>query len=216
MKNRIPPILTILVIGLILAACGSSQATPATSGVIAAGNDVSNLTVSEKLAIGTLKLKDTGQAVDATQAAALLPLWKAAQSLSSSDTISSKEMDALYVQIQDTMTADQMKSINAMEFTSDDLDQLMSDLGVGAGAETSSTSSTGSSSSGMPSGGSGMPPDAGGMPVGGDAGGFTPPSSASNQSGSSTGQSPTQVSPVNVFIEPLITMLKEKAASLSG
>jgi hypothetical protein len=211
MKNRIPPILTILVIGLILAACGSSQATPATSGVIAAGNDVSNLTVSEKLAIGTLKLE-----VDATLAAALLPLWKAAQSLSSSDTISSKEMDALYVQIQDTMTADQMKSINAMEFTSDDLDQLMSDLGVGAGAETPSTSSTGSSSSGMPSGGSGMPPDAGGMPVGGDAGGFTPPSSASNQSGSSTGQSPTQVSPVNVFIEPLITMLKEKAASLSG
>jgi hypothetical protein len=170
------------------------------------------LTVSEKLAIGTLKLEDTGQAVDATQAVALLPLWKAAQSLSSSDTISSKEMDALYTQIQDMMTADQMKSINAMEFTSDDLDQLMSDLGVGAGSVAPSTSSTGSRSSGMPSGGAGMPPEAGGMPAGGDAGGFIPPSSASNQSGSSTGQSTTQVSPVNVFIEPLIVLLKGKLA----
>jgi hypothetical protein len=216
MKTRTIPLLMILAAGLLLAACGSNQSAPAPSGVIAVGRDSSNLTVSEKLAIGILKLEDTGQSVDAAQAAALLPLWKAAQSLSSSETISSKEMDALYTQIQDTMTADQMKSINAMEFTSDDFDQLMSDLGVGAGSVAPSASSTGRSSAGMPVGGFEMPPDAGGMPVGGDAGGFTPPSSASDQSGSSNGQPTTQVSPVNVFIEPLITILKEKAASLSG
>ncbi len=213
MKTRTIPLLMILAAGLLLAACGSNQSAPAPSGVIAAGRDSSNLTVSEKLAIGTLKLEDTGQSVDPAQAAALLPLWKAAQSLSSSETISSKEMDALYTQIQGTMTADQMKSINAMEFTSDDLDQLMSDLSIGVGSVAPSASSTGSSSSGMPSGGSGMPPGAGGVPVGGDAGGFASPSLASNQSGSSTGQSTAQVSPVNVFIEPLIVLLKGKVGS---
>lgn len=206
----------ILAGGLLLAACRSNQSAPPPSGVIAAGRDSSNLTVSEKLAIGTLNLEDTGQSVDAAQAAALLPLWKAAQSLSSSETISSKEMDALYTQIQDTMMADQIKSINAMEFTSDDLDQLMSDFGVGAGSAGPSASSTGRSSAGMPGGGAEMPPDAGGMPVVGDAVGFTQPSSASDQSDSIKGQPTTQVSPVNVFIEPLITLLKEKAASLSG
>jgi len=49
-----------------------------------------------QLALGTLSLEDTAQAVTAEQAAELLPLWKAVHSLNASDNVTTLEMNAVY------------------------------------------------------------------------------------------------------------------------
>jgi len=84
-----------------------------------------------KLLVGTLKLIETEQAVTKEEAAKLLPLWQAYRSLSSSDTSAEAEVDALLNQIQSTMTTEQVKDINEMNLTSDDVLELMQSLGGG-------------------------------------------------------------------------------------
>ena len=95
-----------LAIGLVLmtAACGGNTTAADTSG-----DSASTASGSEEnvLILGTLKLEDTDQAITSDQASELLVLWKAMRVLSSSDTTSQAELDALFQQIKDTMTADQ-------------------------------------------------------------------------------------------------------------
>jgi len=86
-----------------------------------------------KLAVGILLLEDTDLAVDAEEAAQLLPLWKAVRSLSSSDTAAQEEIQALYDQIQETMTAEQVGAIEAMEITAETMASLREDLGIETG-----------------------------------------------------------------------------------
>ena len=74
MKLKWIPIVAVLVIGLTLAGCGAGVEASTSAGGIAS----TQLSDAETLALGTLKLEDTAQAVDAEQAAELLPLWKAA------------------------------------------------------------------------------------------------------------------------------------------
>ncbi|HZW04077.1 MAG TPA: hypothetical protein VFF68_09135 [Anaerolineaceae bacterium] len=81
--------------------------------------------IEQKLAFGTLLLEGTGQAVTPEQAAALLPLWKAVKSLSTSDIASPEEIAALYAQIQEGMTTEQLETIQALELAADDLQSLM-------------------------------------------------------------------------------------------
>ena len=58
-----------------------------------------------QLALGTLALEETDQAITAEQAAALLPLWKAANSLSGADNVAAEEMTGLFKQIEEAMTS---------------------------------------------------------------------------------------------------------------
>lgn len=218
-KKRIFPLLVILATGLFLTACVSSQAATTFSGVIVVGNDTYRLTVSEKLALGTLKLEDTDQAVDAAQAAVLLPLWKAAQNLSTSQTISTMEMDALYAQIRGAMTQEQIKTIEAMDFSEAEVTQMESSLGVGlevASLDAACTPTQPAGQAGVPADGMGAPPDAAGMLVGMDANGFSP--QANGTSSTTTNESSSAALPTrgNVFLEPLISMLKEIAATAQG
>ena len=66
----------------------SEDAAGDTSGTATSLNsDYENaLSVPMQLVLGTLMLEDTELSVDSNQAAQLLPLWKAARSLGSSDT----------------------------------------------------------------------------------------------------------------------------------
>jgi hypothetical protein len=88
------------------------------------------LPVETQLIIGTFKLEDTQNAVDAATAKELLPLWQAVQTLGNSDTTSSIEMDALYKQIQETMTPDQIAAIAAMHLTRQDISQVTQAMGL--------------------------------------------------------------------------------------
>lgn len=83
------------------------------------------LSVQGQLALGTVQLDETELAVDEAQAADLLPLWQALQSLQNSDTAAGIEIDAVLQQIQDTMSPDQIQAIADMALTTDSVTALM-------------------------------------------------------------------------------------------
>ncbi len=126
-------ILIILVLLLGLIGCATSAATETATGTSQTVAGAPELTMENKLAAGTLKLEGTDLAVTPEQAKALLPLWKAVKSLNGSDTASADEIQALYDQIQETMTAEQVAAIEAMSLTQEDLRTLMTDLGIDPG-----------------------------------------------------------------------------------
>ena len=102
----------------------------AANGTPAARNLTQPLPLAESLLIGTLKLQGTGNAVNATQAAALVPLWQAYAQLTSSNTAAQAEIDAVVSQIQTTMTPAQVQAITAMKLTRQDMLTEMSSLGL--------------------------------------------------------------------------------------
>jgi hypothetical protein len=177
MRTKIASLLVgIIVITLLLAACGGA-ANQSGSNTDTTANDSQGDTSLSKvnmLLVGTLKLEDTDTAVTAEEAAQLLPLWQAYSSLSTSQTAAEQEVDALLNQIESTMTADQVKAIEAMNLTSTDMTDLMQSMGgamVARGTpDPQSTPGFDISSGGVPpgnfqGGGNGGPPD--------DAGGGT-------------------------------------------
>ncbi len=129
---------------LILAACSSLQipgvsaAANQTQGQAQGANqtrtfDLTNQPVEQKLGIGILKLEGTSNAVTAAQAKTMLPLWKAVVSLSSSNNTSATEIEAVYTQIKDTLTPDQVKAIQDLKLTGQDIQTLMQQEGIQGG-----------------------------------------------------------------------------------
>lgn len=177
---------------LLLAACSPGDADVATEPDATTAPRLNTdyedaLTVQGQLALGTLQLDETEMAVDETQAAELLPLWQALQSLGNSDTASSVEIDAVINQIQDTMTPDQMQAIADMALTTESFTEL-ADSGAfgrvaGFGGFFGGSDGDGNSGGGFPGGfargepGGGGPgggvfrQEFGGFPGGGFAGG---------------------------------------------
>ena len=92
MKSKI--ILPLLLIPiLLLSACGSAATSTTSNPQGTASAQV--MPLPEKLALGTLKLEGTANAVTAKQASDLLPLWQVYSSLITSDTAAQEEKDAL-------------------------------------------------------------------------------------------------------------------------
>jgi len=145
-----------------------------------------------QLVLGTFVLEETDQAVDAEQAAKLLPLWKAARSLSQSETVAAEEMQAVVDQIEDTMTPAQLNLIKDKQLSFEDMNSIAEELGLelgfgGFGEEISpemrATVQAARESGqappggfGGPGGGFGGPPPGGGAGPsgGGEFGGFSP------------------------------------------
>ncbi len=186
----------------------------------------SQMSLEQKLAIGTLKLEGTDLAVTAKEANDLLPLWKAVKSLSASDTTAPAEIQALYKQIEGVMTSEQTQAIQKMTWTQDDMQALMTQYGVQFGQGQSSKtltadqqatrtalqmSSRSRNSGGGAGGGPGGGPPAGGVFPGGP-GGFgdqgmsttgTPQPGQANRSGGMGMNS--------MFVDPLIKLLQTRA-----
>ena len=170
-----PFVLLAMLLGLV--ACGTDA--PSEPGT-AASSDTPQLSesydgalsVMAQLALGTVQLEETGQAVDETQAAELLPLWQALQSLTRSGTAADVELNAVVNQIQATMRSEQIAAIAAMQLTDDSLAELqqgggLADFRGGAG----NGGGNGGRADGAPAG---ALPDAGGPPGGFGAGGGPP------------------------------------------
>jgi hypothetical protein len=102
----------------------STTAAGAESGVSENAPDMV-LTDEMALMLGTLKLDEVGLAPDSAQASELLLLWQAYQSLATSDTAASQEMEAVLKQIQQAMTDEQLAAIGGMDLDSEDLRGLM-------------------------------------------------------------------------------------------
>jgi hypothetical protein len=188
------------------------------------------LPVSMQLALGLFKLDETGAPVTSEQAAALIPLWKAYRSLTTSGEGSNLEIEALIVQIQETLSQDQQQSIANMQLTMQDLMELAQEKnlvlrgagGPGLSAEERATreaqrfSGQGGGQGGEFRPGSGMGPPVG-MPPGGSGmmpGGEMPPGAMTTPGARQTavagrpGSNNMMVSPA--LVEALITYLETK------
>jgi hypothetical protein len=218
MKKPIVIIISLLLI-LALAACSSSAQQTGTSQSRTGGAPSGaprELPLALKLALGTFKLDGTNNAVDAQEAQQLLPLWKAALALGQSDTTAQEEMTALINQIQNTMTPDQIKAIDAMGLIYQDMATIAQEQGISIGGggfgnlspEARSTMQAARASGQSPQGGFG-----GGFPGGGPGGGGGGFSGQARQTSSvSNGATSGVSSGVNpALLNALIKYLETKA-----
>ena len=119
---------------LVLTACAAPGGTTApaatpTAGVVNTNYD-NALPVPSQLALGTIMLKDTQDAVTADQAATLLPLWQAVQSMTNSASISEVEFNALVNQIQGSMEPAQLEAIANLKITQASMTSAFQTLGL--------------------------------------------------------------------------------------
>ncbi len=208
------PIMIPVVLALLLTACGTSRGSQAGAP---SGGSLSPMT---QLIIGTMKLDGTTNEISKDQAAELLTLWQVYGQLISSDTAAQAEVDGLTKQINETMTADQRKAIEAMKLAPQDMSAFMQDQGAGPSASGTSDrpGNTGGQSrgegqgGGFPGGGpgGGMPP--GGMPDmgGGMAGG---PSASQTPSATRQARSGDMNRVPTPLLEALIQYLQKKAGA---
>ena len=175
---------------LVLAACSAASQTDAetTTGesTDATGtNPAGELSTNVQLALGAFALEETEYAITPEQAGELLPLWKAAQALSDSETITTEEIQAVFNQIEETMTTEQMNAITSMELTQETMAEIGEKYGLTFGAggggfdpfnltDEQLATREAFQESGQAPGGGGFPgggPPEGGFPGGGPGGG---------------------------------------------
>lgn len=199
-----------LVFVFVLTSC-SNVSTLLTS--VTGGNaQKPQLSDENRLIIGTFKLEGSDQAVTPQQATQLLPLWKAVKSLSASDTASQVEIQALYEQIRENMTAEQLQVIDSVNLNNTNMRELMQELNIQMPAgmqmpvqnsNTGGQTQGSSTRQGIP-GGDMMMMEGGGPPPGfGDG----------QQMGSSTTGTTARTGVLNSpLLTALIEMLKTRAA----
>lgn len=224
-SNYLTILLILSFLFLPLAACtGASETT--TQSASSSGD----LPLASQLALGILKLEETSYPIDKTQAAELLPLWKALRALSTSDTTAPQEIEALVKQIQNSLSAEQINAITTMNLTNEDIMTYMQAQGPmanqsGATPDSSaqatrqariqsavqSGAAGGGPGGGGPGGGAGGGPGGGGMPGGGFGGGV-PPDGGAGMPGMASGTPgviPQNSSGVNVFLINLVIRFLE-------
>ncbi len=118
----------LFVVGL-LVACDTADSSESLDETAGLGEDYADaLSIPLQLALGSLRLEDTDLTIDERQAAELVPLWQAYQSLSASDKAAEAEIGAVLKQIESTMSPEQIDAILAMALTYEDLDNSLQEL----------------------------------------------------------------------------------------
>ena len=127
----------ILSLAVMVAACGAAPAPaqPAAAPAAASsGGLVENypdaLSVRNQLALGSLRLEGTANAVTAAQAAKLLPLWQALKALAANSTSATEEVTAVQNQISAAMTPAQISAIAGLKLTNAMLQTYYVEIGV--------------------------------------------------------------------------------------
>ena len=196
---------TLILFTLTLTACASIAGTVGTAS--SGGPSAVELPTQTKLVLGTINLEETDYAVTAEQAAELLPMFHVLQALNNSNTAAQEEIDGLVNQVQQTLTNDQIKTIDNMSLSMQDVLALtQSSSGSTSSSKISSTSSTNG-------GAVGGPPDMGDMP-GGDPGGM--PVGAIPSTGTTSASSGTNTTPVmdtstpSALFDTVIELLQKK------
>jgi len=142
----------------------------------------------------------------------LLPLWKAVRSLSSNSTAAPQEMSALFTQIQETMTPEQIAAISAMHLTRADTAQIAQEMGLnfGGGGSGNFTPEQRATAQAAQQSGQGFPGGGfpgGGFPGGGQGGGFnsqqrqTPIAGQGGQSRTTQGVNPLILDTIIKFLQ---------------
>ena len=133
-------ILVMVLVTVVLAACGGSGATavPAANGetyvsaVLGTGYEGA-LSVRNQLALGIPGLQGSANEVTEEQAAALLPLWQGLRGTTRSGASAFAEVDALLSQIEETLTPAQLEAVAGMQLTQDRLGEWASIQGITLG-----------------------------------------------------------------------------------
>jgi len=215
---------------IVLGACAAKPAQTAQNNPGGANYNPANMPLEQKLAIGTLKLEGTPQAVTAKEATDLLPLWQAVKSLSASTNTAPSEITAVYKQIEGVMTPDQTQAIQKITWTQTDLQALMTKYGVTFGgpggqggqnltadqrATRTAQFATRSRNGGGAGGAGGFGGAPGGAPGGvpGGTGGF---GGGQNASGTPIARTPQPGGRGGggmntIFVDPLIKLLQTRA-----
>jgi hypothetical protein len=121
-------ILLILMITIVLAGCAAGTSS---QGNQAAGSVNQNSSLESRLALGTLELEGTNQAVSAEQAKQLLPLWQKIKTLAATpSSTQAADLQAVYTQIEAAMTPAQIKTIESLRLNQNDIQALMKSLGI--------------------------------------------------------------------------------------
>ena len=136
--------LVLVLLAGILAGCGTADTTETETSAILADSGASDqadsaaldesyegaLPVSSQLALGTLLLEGTENALSPEQAGTLLPLW---QIIESGALRGEAETSAVMKQIEGSMTPEQLSAITAMQLTSEDMGTWAQEQGVALG-----------------------------------------------------------------------------------
>ncbi len=223
--------LTILVlVSVVLLASGCSQGGAATTGENAAsgasasgGASLPEMDDSTVLALGTLLLEETENAVTPEQAAALLPLW---QAIRGGGLQGNAETEAVLKQIKAQMTAEQLSAIDAMALTAEDMSTWMEESGMDMEAPgpmgtpgAMSEGTPGARPEGGRGGGQGSMPEGtpGARPGGGGPGGgqgAMPEGTPGAMSGGGRPGGPAGggAGGAGMLIRPLVELLTQRAA----
>ena len=170
MKAKIVAIFSLLLGAALIAGCGvipglgSSSNVPPSTPVGPINANYSNaISPAQQLILGTMNLQGN-LAVTPDEAAQLVPLWEAYQTLSTSNTAAPEELQAALVQVEQTMTPDQVQAIVNMKLTRQSMGAIFQQLGISLG---------GARGTGTPrAGGGGFGGGGGGIFVGGGGGGI--------------------------------------------
>lgn len=159
----------ILMIAIILTACGSKEQNTASEIPAETGSDDLNAPAISKstnpseipqnktfnyeyegalsnrllLALGSLKLAETDNPITVEQAPQMLILWQAFNNLTRSGTSAEAEVEALISQIEQSFTLEQIEAINDMALTQVDLQTWAQENGITIGSGTGTGTGTG-------------------------------------------------------------------------
>lgn len=189
----------LLVGSIVLTGCGFSLGIGASPN---ATSDPNSLPLTAKLAFGIYKLEGTQESVSAEQAGKLLPLWKGARYLATTDSAAPAEVSAIYKQIQGEMSSEQMKIINGM--AREDLGKISQQMGL-QGTPIQEGRPGGSGQAAAPSNQARVP-DGGGLFMGGPP---RPQSSGTSQPNGGSKSRSTSAIPAAVY-DAVINLLQSK------
>ena len=95
------------------------------------GDDYENaLSARNQLALGSLRLEGSENAITPEQAQELTLYWQALKALSADSTSAAEETTAIQTQIVEAMTPEQLEAIAAMRLTNADLNEFYVEQGV--------------------------------------------------------------------------------------
>ena len=134
-------ILGMVLVLMVLVGCGGADATAApavtngetyVSPALGTGYEGA-LTVRNQLALGILGLEGSDTEITQEQAATSLPLWQGLRGTMRSGASATAEVDALLLQIEETLTPTQLEAIAAMQLTQERLGEWAASQGITLG-----------------------------------------------------------------------------------
>lgn len=124
MMTKALPFLTIILVVALAGCAGATPAAPATPAG-PTGNSGQEVSLENRLAVGTLELEGTSLAVTADEAKQLLPLWSTIKDMMANPATTQSDLLGEYQRVEQGMTSDQLQAIQKLMLNQTDIQTLM-------------------------------------------------------------------------------------------